>query len=247
MFKRVYGIKLKPDLPPGSADELVRVLENTGAYIPGTVYSIVRPTIGPGPFDFVWDNAFVDAEHYQGYLAHPYHCNVIDQYMYREAPSAVIADSLVIRWSDDLLEGSAGRSSAPTPVPAVPARRPDDGLPAQPMPGDPSEGPLVIVETVELLPGCTDAYLAALKSHYLPMIEGRGLTLLNCMRSPAGTGEEEIVILWQVASWQNFVEYRAFFQFENEPASTDWVNLVATLRKGGRRRMMLPALPGKAV
>ena len=49
------------------------------------------------------------------------------------------------------------------------------------------------------------------------------------------------MIVWELADWQTFVNFRNFFQFENEPASTDLVKRLSGLRRGGRRRLMLQA------
>jgi hypothetical protein len=235
VYKRAYGIALKPDLPDGAVAGLVGALENAPAYLPGMTHSVVRPALGPGPYDLVWDNGFVDTASFEGYLAHPYHCNVIDHYMYRESPAAVISSAFVMRWSDEdgPLPGATGAA-----LPAVdPA--PETGA----LPADPTQGPLHLVEQISVLPGRIDDYLAALDEDYLPMTRDRGLRQLLCLRSPAGTGEDELLIIWQLADWNAFVEFRAFFQFENEPASGEWVARSSALRTGGRRRLMLATGP----
>lgn len=240
MLKRVYAIRLKEDLPEREKENLITVLENSTDHIPGMNYSSVRPSQGPAPYDLLWVNAFEGQEAYGGYLVHPYHCNVIDHYMYRESPGAAIADIMALRWEDpDNVMVIPGNSSAPASGRANETAV-DDMLPDARTPAVPDQGPLVIVEQVEVLPGRTDEYLAALEEHYKPMIEGKGLRQLMCLRTPPGTGEEEICILWEVASWQAFSDYRSFFQFQNEPHSTNWVKLSSSLLKGGRRRIMLP-------
>jgi hypothetical protein len=49
------------------------------------------------------------------------------------------------------------------------------------------------------------------------------------------------MLVWELADWLTFVNFRAFFQFENEPASTELVARLGALRSGGRRRLMVPA------
>jgi hypothetical protein len=61
------------------------------------------------------------------------------------------------------------------------------------------------------------------------------------LRSPAASGEEEIMLVWELADWKTFVDFRNFFQFENEPASTELVARLSKLRSGGRRRLMIAA------
>jgi hypothetical protein len=99
-------------------------------------------------------------------------------------------------------------------------------------------GPLILVETLDIVPGCIDQYVEALRQHYLPIADAGGITLVSCLRSPEGTGEHELVITWRLADWADFVRYRWYFQIGNEPATSEWVALSNSLRTGGRRRLM---------
>lgn len=217
MFKRAYAIALKPGLDPHTVDDLVRVLEDAPRHIPGMTASIVRPALGPGPYDLIWDNAFAGKEFYDGYLSHPYHCNVIDHYMYRESPAAVIDEALCLRWSD----GDTHVATV-TEVSTV----------------DAHEGPLFLVEHVDVAAGRVREYLDAVEEHYLPWATAHGIERTLCLRSSQASGENELVFVWKLADWNAYVDFRAFFQFDNEPASTEWVARVSALRTGGRRRLM---------
>jgi Stress responsive A/B Barrel Domain len=224
MYKRAYAIRLKPGTSEETVAELIRVLEEAPQHIPGMPLSMVRRALPPSRYDLIWDNAFKHLACYRNYLSHPYHCNVIDHFMYRESPAAVIADSLCLRWTEadeDLQEGDAEMQST--------------------VGGH--DGPLYLVEHIEVQPGRTGEYLAALEQDYLPMLSSFGISRVSCLRSPDGSGEDELVLTWKLADWQTFVNFRAFFQFENEPAATDLVARLNALRRGGRRRLMVPVAP----
>jgi Stress responsive A/B Barrel Domain len=232
MYKRAYAIQIKPGITDDTVAELIRVLQEAPQHIPGMTLSVVRKALPPSKFDLIWDNAFSHVDYYKNYLSHPYHCNVIDHFMYRESPAAVIGESLCLRWSEldsDLEAGAsagAGTASADASLPTV---------------GD-HDGPLFLVEQVEVLPGKLAEYLEVLDKDYIPMLGGFGIRQVSCLRTPAASGEEEIMIVWELADWKTFVDFRNFFQFENEPASTELVARLSKLRRGGRRRLMIPAV-----
>jgi hypothetical protein len=223
MYKRAYAIAIKPGTGEDTIAELIRVLEEAPKHIPGMTLSTVRKALPPSKYDLIWDNAFIDVDYYTNYLSHPYHCNVIDHFMYRESPAAAIGESLCLRWSelDTDLEPRTGETGLPTV-------------------GD-HDGPLYLVEQVVVLPGKVEEYLQAVEEDYIPMLSGFGIRQLSCLRTPAASGEDEIMFVWELADWLTFVNFRAFFQFENEPASTDLVARVGRLRSGGRRRRMVSA------
>lgn len=256
MFKRAYAVALRPGLDQHIVDEMVHVLQDAPRFIPGMAYSIVRPALGASPYDLIWDNAFVSRTYYENYLSHPYHCNVIDHYMYRESPAAAIGDGLCLRWEDqtapsgavavvtdldpapgvEVTPGAVGAEAAPSAAGAEVAPGPA-ALPSV----DPGQGPLYLVEHVDVQPGRTQEYLDALATEYRPMAARHGIEQVLCLRSPEQSGEEEIVLVWKLANWAAYVDFRAFFQFENEPASTEWVARITALRISGRRRLMLAA------
>ena len=231
MYKRAYAIQIKPGIADDTVAELIRVLQEAPQHIPGMTLSVVRKALPPSKFDLIWDNAFSHVDYYKNYLSHPYHCNVIDHFMYRESPAAVIGESLCLRWSelDSDLEAGAVLSDASQPEAAV-----------LPTVGD-HDGPLYLVEQVELLPGKITEYLEVLDKDYLPLLTGYGIRQVSRLRSPAASGEEEIMLVWELADWKTFVDFRNFFQFENEPASTELVARLSKLRSGGRRRLMIAA------
>ncbi len=230
MYKRAYAIQIKPGITDDTVAELIRVLQEAPQHIPGMTLSVVRKALPPSKFDLIWDNAFSHVDYYKNYLSHPYHCNVIDHFMYRESPAAVIGESLCLRWSelDSDLEAGAGASAA-------------DASQALPTAAD-HDGPLYLVEQVEVLPGKITEYLEVLDKDYIPMLTGFGIRQVSCLRTPAASGEEEIMLVWELADWKTFVDFRNFFQFENEPASTELVARLSKLRSGGRRRLMIPAV-----
>jgi len=234
MYKRAYAIQVKPGVGEDTVAELIRVLHDAPQHIPGMTRSVVRPALPPAKYDLIWDNAFRNVDFYTNYLSHPYHCNVIDHFMYRESPAAVIGESLCLRWSEldrDLEPGAAEDEMTD------PAASPDERLPTV---GD-HHGPLYLVEHVEVLPGKVQEYLQAMQEDYLPMLTGFGIRQVSCLRTPSASGEDEIMLMWELADWQTFVDFRAFFQFENEPESTNWLARINRLRSGGRRRLMVPA------
>jgi hypothetical protein len=239
MYKRAYAIQLKPGITDDTVAELIRVLQDAPQHIPGMTASVVRKALPPSKFDLIWDNAFSHVDYYKNYLSHPYHCNVIDHFMYRESPAAVIGESLCLRWSelDSDLEAGAVLSDTSASAGAGAA----DAGQALPTVGD-HDGPLYLVEQVEVLPGKITEYLEVLDKDYIPLLSGFGIRQVSCLRTPAASGEEEIMLVWELADWKTFVDFRNFFQFENEPASTELVARLSKLRSGGRRRLMIPAV-----
>ena len=240
MYKRAYAIQLKPGVTDDTVAELIRVLQEAPEHIPGMTASVVRKALPPSKFDLIWDNAFSHVDYYKNYLSHPYHCNVIDHFMYRESPAAVIGESLCLRWSEldsDLEAGAASGASAGTGAASASA----DASQVLPTVGD-HDGPLYLVEQVEVLPGKITEYLEVLDKDYIPLLSGYGIRQVSCLRTPAASGEEELMIVWELADWKTFVDFRNFFQFENEPASTELVARLNKLRSGGRRRLMVPAV-----
>jgi hypothetical protein len=235
MYKRAYAIQIKPGTTDDTVTELIRVLQEAPQHIPGMTLSVVRKALPPSKFDLIWDNAFSHVDYYKNYLSHPYHCNVIDHFMYRESPAAVIGESLCLRWSELDSDLEAGGSSAA----GADAASADAGQ-ALPTVGD-HDGPLYLVEQVEVLPGKITEYLEVLDKDYLPMLSGFGIRQVSRLRTPAASGEEEIMLVWELVDWKTFVDFRNFFQFENEPASTELVARLSKLRSGGRRRLMIPA------
>src|ERR1700689_2603472 len=121
MYKRAYAIQLKPGITDDTVTELIRVLQEAPQHIPGMTASVVRKALPPSKFDLIWDNAFSHVDYYKNYLSHPYHCNVIDHFMYRESPAAVIGESLCLRWSelDSDLEAGAVLSDTSQVLPTV--------------------------------------------------------------------------------------------------------------------------------
>jgi hypothetical protein len=238
MYKRAYAIQIKPGITDDTVAELIRVLQEAPQHIPGMTASVVRKALPPSKFDLIWDNAFSHVDYYKNYLSHPYHCNVIDHFMYRESPAAVIGESLCLRWSelDSDLEAGAVLSDASASAGAGAA----DAGQALPTVAD-HDGPLYLVEQVEVLPGKITEYLEVLDKDYIPLLSGFGIRQVSCLRTPAASGEEEIMLVWELADWKTFVDFRNFFQFENEPASTELVARLSKLRSGGRRRLMIPA------
>jgi hypothetical protein len=242
MYKRAYAIQLKPGVTDDTVTELIRVLQEAPEHIPGMTASVVRKALPPSKFDLIWDNAFSHVDYYKNYLSHPYHCNVIDHFMYRESPAAVIGESLCLRWSelDSDLEAGAVADAALASASASASASADAGQ-ALPTVGD-HDGPLYLVEQVEVLPGKIAEYLEVLDKDYLPLLSGFSIRQVSCLRTPAASGEEEIMIVWELADWKTFVDFRNFFQFENEPGSTELVARLSKLRTGGRRRLMIPAV-----
>ncbi|MGH3252667.1 MAG: hypothetical protein ACRDOI_41520 [Trebonia sp.] len=241
MYKRAYAIQIKPGVSDGTVAELIQVLQDAPRHIPGMTLSVVRKALPPGQYDLIWDNAFLHVDWYTNYLSHPYHCNVIDHFMYRESPAAVIGESLCLRWSEVDSDLQPGQREAAAGQSEASEREAGLGLDERlPTVGE-HDGPLYLVEHVQVRPGKVEEYLRAVEEDYLPMLRGFGIRRVSCLRTPSASGEDEIMMMWELADWRTFVDYRAFFQFENEPQSTNWVARCGQLRTGGRRRLMVPA------
>src|SRR4051812_20629758 len=98
---RAYLIKLKPDVDPGRVDALVQTLEGAATVIQSVCWSRVSREESAYDWDLVWDHAFADDAGFEAYSVHPYHCNRIDEFMYRESPGNIVERAHCVRWSDD--------------------------------------------------------------------------------------------------------------------------------------------------
>jgi hypothetical protein len=178
----------------------------------------------------VWDHAFDSVQSYEAYRLHPYHCNVIDQYMYRESPDSVIeASATVFSWLDDVLISAGDVLSTPP--------EPGPGQATEPDIGD-VESDIYLLEQVELTPGTLPEYVRAFRDHYLSEANTRGMTLLMSLQTPEASGEAGLTLLWRIPGWTAWARIRREF---HRGGLNDWMERVGPMQVGGRRRLLVKA------
>jgi hypothetical protein len=240
MFRRLFVIPLRPDADPALVRELVQVLEAAPQYVPSMRWSTVAAERSPSPYHLVWDHAFEDEAGFREYIVNPYHCNIIDHYMYRESPVCVVGnDPICLRWDDDGHRGLDQWTGSSMPRdqddPAVGSHVPVDTALAAP---DAAEQPIYLVEQFDLLPGKAEDYLKLVAREYQPVATKRGMRLVLSLRTPTGTGEESLLFVWAIAGWVSWSHVRSAFHYD-EAGLTKWLETVRPLRAGGRRRLLI--------
>jgi hypothetical protein len=234
VFHRAYPIRLRPGVSPEQIAGLDGVLRAATEFIPGFLESELCAAPPGSGHDLVWRNAFADEDAFWVYAGHPYHANLINDYLAPDAPDAVKATSSVgITWTDGSPVGAASASAPAAPVDG--AQRVDEALAEVGI-----ATPVVHqLEQIELVAGATAAYLAAVREIYLPAVERHGMRLLMSWQSPPATGEEEVVLLWSMAGWGGV--FRSLSALTREADAMErWLETVRPLRTGGRRRYLVP-------
>jgi hypothetical protein len=238
MYHRVYALPLKPSTSAADIELLLEVLTAAPEHVPDLCTSEVflqRSPLGVAPCELIWRSAFVNEAAHRTYGTNPYHCNVIDRYMYRESPTCLIEDTMVLAWNDEqpvnAAEAMAIRAARmPEVSPPTPAT-------AAETPAQADEQGLHLLEQIDLKPGCRQQYLTSFRELYLPRVRTRGLKLLLVLGSPAGDTEESLTFIWAVGGWA------AWNRIRSEIASdkawlAEWLAQAEPLRTGGRRRFL---------
>lgn len=240
MFKRAYPIQLRPGVGHERLVELHAVLDAAPQYIPGFLVSALCPAGAGTPYDLVWENTFEDEEAFWLYAGHPYHANVINEYLAPDSPGSVKAvSSTGITWdeskpfdSSEILRRQERDQDAGTSADLSRASRALEraGISA------PS---VFLMEQIELVPGKLEEYLCAMRDIYVPAAKRHGMRLLMSWQSPPDTGEEELTFLWVVPGWGE--AFTSFVGISGEvDAMRHWLDTVRPLRRGGRRRYLVP-------
>jgi Stress responsive A/B Barrel Domain len=239
MLRRLYLISIRSDASPERVGELVRVLEEAPAFIPSMRWSRVSSEISRNPYDLVWDNSFEDEAGFQDYLLHPYHANVIDHYMYLESPAAIITEATTcLHWMDGSSSCGTFPNSAETPeMPQeVQEMTEIDGEGAAARARD--DGPIFLLEHVDIVPGKSTEYLRAVRESYLPRVGRHGMELKWVLRSPDGSGEDALDLLWEIPGWADWARIRTAINSDKEWLLS-WLAVIESLRTGGSRRFVL--------
>jgi hypothetical protein len=222
MIRETYMVELRAGLAASRVDALVSVLVDTAKFIRGVVYSNVHREETGGPFDLIWDFAYEDHAALRHYMVHPYHSNLLDEFLSPESLESVAERSMAVIWDTD----------RPFIVDGQPAFATGDGVLADyPTP----EGGVVIVEHLELVDGSLPEYTRLLHEVYLPLAEPHGVALEAILQSVETPNQ--CVVLWSVPSW------RAVAALRWELLTTDglelWENAIRGLRTGKHRRNLV--------
>lgn len=225
MIRRLYMVRMLPDIPPARIESMVEALCAAPEHIPGFVYSRVNPEESRNSFHFVWDHAFVDAKGVDTYMVHPYHANIIDEFLYNESPGAVVEDSLAVQWTDSRnFIADAVEFEMPPPR-------------TSPLTTRAAEPAIFLVERLEIPAELLETYSVALREIYLPCVAAHGIQLISIAQ--AVVEPQQVFVLWSVNSWDAVARLRAFLIIGG--GLDIWRSAIAGLRVGGIRRYMLPA------
>lgn len=227
MFRRTYPIRLRPGVTSEQVEILRAALAAAPEHIPGFLESRLVAAPPGSDHDLVWHNVFENLDAFWLYAGHPYHANVINDYLAPDAPASVKdSSSTGTIWDDDgpvipsemsdLLRADAALERAGIRAPV-----------------------LHLLEQVQVVPGRMAEYLDAVRDIYLPAALRHGMRLLTSWQSPPETGESELNLVWSVEDWGG--AFRSFAAISSEvEVMARWVETVRPLRLGGRRRYLVP-------
>ena len=231
MIRRFMVIQLHESASPEGCARLVSVLEQVPKYIRSVKSSRVGRNLSASPDDLIWEHEFDDLDGFLHYRTHPYHCQVIDEFLGRESPNRINKNAYSFFYDDN--ESSADTTHIPA----------DRKWAATSIGGSmqPYNGAIFLIEEIQVKPGCTAEYLALFKSIYLPIAIERGMKLTGCWRSADGAvPTEEVVFVWEIEGegWRKWDQMRA--AAGADPRVDDWLAKAQQLRVGGRRRLLEP-------
>ncbi len=63
-------------------------------------WSVAGKNLSRFPYDVVWDHAFEDMEGVRAYWVHPYHCDKLDEFLYKECPGNIVEEAIHIFYDD---------------------------------------------------------------------------------------------------------------------------------------------------
>jgi hypothetical protein len=234
MIRRVFVMELRDDARAEHVEALVKILEDAPRYIESMKTSRVRPNLSPQPHDLVWEDSFDDLEGFLAYRAHPYHCNLIDEFLASESPRRIT----VIRAQQWFLMDDDDSRSAVSHVPSE--RKPASLLARGSILPEGDTDPIAMLEEVWVKPGCIAEYLALYEAEYLPTLLERGMRLCGCWHSDARAGpDQEITMLWSIdGGWSAWDRIRALGR--DDPTIHEWNEKAEKLRVDGRRRLLVP-------
>ena len=243
MLRRTYAITLDSKATEDKVAYLIAVLQATPQYIAGMLWSRVTAEVSSNPYHLLWDHGFEDHEALDRYMLHPYHYNIIDEWMYRESPRAIVSTSVAATWDDehdiDVADSKAVADAIAGPAPSLYAQRPSETpiRAAVNATDDHGRSSLRLIEKIDVREGCTEQYLSAVRDVYMPMISDTGMRLLSIYRTVPGE-EEGLLFVWAFDSWEAAGQVRA--TLHRSEALTHWIAQISPLRIGGKRRMVIP-------
>jgi hypothetical protein len=101
-------------------------------------------------------------------------------------------------------------------------------------------------ETIDVVPGKLDEYVAALERLWLPVAQKRNLRLLGFWQTIGSTGRwPEAIAIWEIDDWTHFAKLRES-QYEDahrDKGLAEWIAKAWQWRSGGFDRILLPG-PG---
>lgn len=94
---------------------------------------------------------------------------------------------------------------------------------------------IFLVESVDVRPDDTDAYLDAFAREYLPGATDRGMELVGCWHTPRDLGEDvTVTVTFRIAGWDAWE--RARNAAVGDPATARWLAVRNSLMRRGSRR-----------
>ncbi len=99
---------------------------------------------------------------------------------------------------------------------------------------------ILMVESVDVDPADTDAYLDAFERLYLPGATQRGMELVACWHTPREIGEDvTVTVVFRLESWATWEQARN--AGVGDPSMPEWIQTRRALMKRGNRRFAEPA------
>ena len=99
---------------------------------------------------------------------------------------------------------------------------------------------IFLVESVDVRPADTDAYLDAFETHYLPGALERGMDLVGCWHTPKHIGEDvTVTVIFRLPGWAEWEQIRN--AAVSDPGVANWVEARRGLMLRGSRKFYEPA------
>jgi hypothetical protein len=99
---------------------------------------------------------------------------------------------------------------------------------------------ILLVDSVDVEPPDTDAYLDAFARLYLPGAKARGMELVACWHTPRDIGEDvTVTVVFRLDGWAAWEQARN--AAVGDPSMPQWIEARRALMKRGTRRFAEPA------
>jgi hypothetical protein len=212
--RRVVAMKTRPDADHAAVAALLAELNARVGAVPEVQASVAAEnTMGLEWFPDGWTHVWEQAFADEAAMARV-----------AEHDAALLAASPMGEWLDVWYEIDAEPAGAD----------PDVALEAPP------DGPVLMIDAVDVAPADADRYLDAFERLYLPGAQRRGMRLVACWHTPRTIGDAVTVfVVFDVGTWAEWEQARNAAVVD--PALPEWLRARAEVMQRGTRRFVTAA------